>query len=64
MRTAEQHLADALEFVESESIREWVNTDRNRPIWLKLAQAALDHKGSCADAEAFSAYIVCCAIEL
>ena len=58
-------LDQALEGVESESIRAWANTDNNRPIFEKIAQNALDKaeaEGREADVDRFTAYVVCLAI--
>lgn len=35
--TAKKFLNDALMGVESESIRKWANTEKNRPLWEKIA---------------------------
>ena len=50
-------LDSAVERVESDSIRAWVNTEHNRPIWEKMAQSAIDKRGEDADPMALSAYI-------
>ena len=56
---AERLLGAALDRIESPSIREWVNIKPNRPVWLKLAQAALDARY---DADRLAAYIICTAL--
>lgn len=53
--TPEQLLDAALQYVESESIRAWVATQRK--IWLKIAAQALESK-KYATPETFAAYIV------
>lgn len=62
---AEQLLQEALSHVESESIREWVNSEQNRPTWIKIAELAIEKKpvGS-PDISLFSALIVATAIGL
>ncbi len=60
--TAEQLLASALERVESESIRQWAESEHNRPLFLKIAERAVE-RGK-ADPDTFAAYIVCNAIGL
>lgn len=52
--TAEELFAAALKRVESASIREWAQTDNNRPIFLKVAKEHLGKK----DAE----HLMCAAI--
>jgi hypothetical protein len=54
----------ALEQVESESIRQWANSDHNRPVFEKMAQGAVDKKGDDVDPVMFSAYVVSLAIGL
>jgi hypothetical protein len=61
--TPEELLEQALEQVESKSIRTWAQSDRNRPIWIKLAEGALE-KNPCCDVHGFAAYIVATAIGL
>lgn len=39
--SAEELLAAAVKLVESASIRDWVQTDHNRPLWLKIAEKYL-----------------------
>lgn len=58
---AKEYLDNSLKHVESNSIREWVKTEHNYPLWLKLAQGAVDKK---TDELSFSTYIVCVAIGL
>ena len=53
-------LENALSHVENNSIREWVKTEHNYPIWLKLAQHAIDN--SKLEVSNFAAYIVCVAM--
>lgn len=36
--TAEELFAAALAKVESASIRDWAQTEHNRPLWLKIAE--------------------------
>jgi len=64
LSTGETLLAAALEHVESASIRAWAMTEHNRPLFLQLAQKALDKSGPSADPHLFAAYIVATAIGL
>jgi len=57
-----QLLDEALSHVESDSVREWANSEHNRPIWEKIAQGALDKNGGEYDVHRLAAYIVCVAI--
>jgi hypothetical protein len=57
---AKKLLADSLLKVESKSIREWVVTTQNKPIWLQIAENAV--KKTNPDPTTFAAYIVCVAI--
>lgn len=59
-----EFLDAALGQVESESIREWANSDHNRPIFEKMAQGAIDKRGEEADPVMFSAYVVSLAMGL
>jgi hypothetical protein len=54
--SGEQLFEQALARVESESIRQWATTGKNRTIWLEMAQAAAK-KGQ-TDPDLFAAYIV------
>jgi len=56
-----QFLATALARVESVSIRDWAKSEQNYPIWVKLAEKALEKK---TDVQMFIAYIVSTAIGL
>jgi len=58
---AKKLLADSLLKVESKSIREWVVTPQNKPIWLQMAENAVK-KNANSDPTTFAAYIVCVAI--
>ncbi len=60
---AEQLFEQALAKVESESIRQWANSERNRPIWIKFAQRAILNQKE-PDVFRFSALIVSTAIGL
>lgn len=60
---AEQLFEQALAKVESESIRQWAQTEHNRPIWIKLAELALAKKPD-ASPDRFSTLIVCSAMGL
>lgn len=62
-KTNVELLDEALGKVESNSIKEWANSDHNRPVFEKIAQGTLD-KNPDADTDRFSAYIVCLAIGL
>jgi hypothetical protein len=57
---AAARLAEALEIVESASIRAWATSERNYPIWLKIVEGAMA-KGK-GEKNALAAYIVCLAI--
>jgi hypothetical protein len=63
-KDGEDLLAQALPLVESASIRSWVVTEQNRPIWVQIAQKAVDNKGKSCDKHMFAAYIVATAIGL
>lgn len=57
----------ALIHVESTSIRQWVNTENNRPIWNQIAEQALARaraRNIEPDLHNFAAYIVATAIGL
>jgi hypothetical protein len=54
--TATEFFEASLAKVESKSIREWATSERNRPIWIDIAQQALDNGKS--DTDGFAAYIV------
>lgn len=54
----------AIEHVESESVRDWANSDHNRPIFEEIAQKAIDERGESADPARLGTYIVCLAIGL
>ncbi len=41
MATGATLFSEALEHVESASIREWATSDRNRPLWLQIADHAI-----------------------
>lgn len=60
--TPEQHFAAALAKVESKSIRAWAQTDHNRPIWLKIAESAIQKHGDAANSDEFATYIVLTAL--
>jgi hypothetical protein len=60
---AEQLFEQALAKVESESIRQWANSERNRPVWIKLAGLAVTNQKN-PDPVRFSALIVSTAIGL
>ena len=61
---AEQLFTAALALVESASIKEWAQTDHNRPIFVKIAEGALAKNGPSASPSMFSALIVSSAIGL
>jgi hypothetical protein len=61
---AEQLFQQALAKVESQSIRQWAETEHNRPVWLKAAEAAIVKHNGLPDVSLFSAYIVATAIGL
>lgn len=61
-KTNVELLDKALGGVESDSIKEWANTDHNRPIFEKIAQNALDKNEGLVDPVRFSTYIVCLAM--
>jgi hypothetical protein len=54
--TATEFFEASLAKVESKSIREWATSEQNRPIWISIAQRALDNGKS--DTDGFAAYIV------
>jgi hypothetical protein len=56
--TGEQLFEQALARVESRSIREWATSPRNRPIWLRIAEATAARGGEDADPTRFSTYMV------
>lgn len=60
--TKAELLDEALKGVESDSIKEWANTDHNRPIFEQIAQNALDKNEGLVDPVRFSAYVVCLAM--
>lgn len=60
---AETLFTQALERVESKSIREWATTDHNRPIFIQLAEKAIA-KNPQTEVCMFSAYITVTAIGL
>lgn len=65
MATATKLLKDALARVESKSIREWVMTKHNAPIWRKIAKNTYAKNGGGEEAVLrLSTYIVCQAIGL
>jgi hypothetical protein len=55
--TPETLFTTALTHVESASIRKWAESERNRPIWLELATAALK-KNPSSDPIRFATFIV------
>jgi hypothetical protein len=57
--SAEKFLKEALTHVESESIRTWVQTDHNLPLWTQMAANAVQ-VGT--EPLRFASYIVCVAI--
>jgi hypothetical protein len=61
---AEQLLQTALEKVESDSIRQWATSEHNRPIWIKLADLAIQKQNGSPDVCRFSTAIVAAAIGL
>lgn len=62
--TAEQLFQQALAKVESESIRQWATSEHNQPLWLKMAQGAIEKHHGSPDVSLFSALIVSTAIGL
>jgi len=64
MKEAEQHLANALMLVDSQSIRDWATTEHNKPLFLLLSQHALEKNLSISNVHAFAAFIVAKAIGL
>lgn len=60
----EQLFQQALAKVESDSIRQWAETEHNRPIWLQLAELAIQKQNGKPDVYRFSAAIVASAIGL
>lgn len=60
---AEQLFEQALAKVESESIRQWATSERNRPTWIKIAQLTVTNQNN-PDVFRFSALIVSTAIGL
>lgn len=60
---AEQLFDQALAKVESDSIRQWANSERNRPTWIKIAQLTVTNQNN-PDVFRFSALIVATAIGL
>lgn len=60
---AETLLTQALERIESPSIKAWATSEHNRPIFIKIAESALK-KNPQTDALQFSTYITCQAIGL
>ena len=61
MMTNEKLFDQALAKVESKSIREWANSDHNRPLFVKIAETFV---GKDEPVTRFSTYIVCVAIGL
>lgn len=61
---AEQLLQDALGLVESDRIRQWAETEHNRPIWIKLADLAIQKQNGKPDVSRFSTFIIASAIGL
>lgn len=61
---AEQLFEQALAKVESDSIRQWAETEHNKPLWLKMAQGAIEKHNGQPDVSLFSALIVSTAIGL
>jgi hypothetical protein len=59
---AQTLLNQALQGVESNSIRAWVQTDHNLPLWLQYAEDMLEHEQ--ADPARLTLAIVCEAIGL
>ena len=57
-KKVEELFEAALPIVESAGIRKWATSERNRPIWVKIAQKAVDHQGPSSDKHMFAAYIV------
>jgi hypothetical protein len=55
----EQFLQEALSNVESKSIREWAQTEHNKPLVLKLAES---FQKTGAPAIRFGTYLVCVAM--
>lgn len=64
MDAAEQLFRKALELVDSESVRDWATSEHNRPLFIRLAQAAIDKQLSISDPNAFAAFVVAKAIGL
>lgn len=66
MITAEQLFVQAIERVESASIKAWAQTEHNRPIFIKLAQLNVDKNSQNPEVSVpmFAAYIVSSAIGL
>lgn len=62
--TAESLLEAALELVESNSIRAWATSAHNKPLFLKIAEHAIEHKETISEPSLFCAFIVCQAIGL
>lgn len=60
---AEQLFEQALAKVESDSIRQWATSERNRPTWIKIAQLTVTNQNN-PDVFRFSALIVSTAIGL
>jgi hypothetical protein len=61
---AEQLFEQALTKVESSTIRIWANSERNRPLWIKMAEAAIVKHNGEPDVSIFAALIVAQAIGL
>jgi hypothetical protein len=61
---AEQLFQQALAKVESQSIRQWAETEHNRPIWIKAAEAAIVKHNGQPNVALFTVLIVSSAIGL
>jgi hypothetical protein len=59
---AQQLFEASLAKVESKSIKAWVQTDHNKPLWLEICKNAIGNKKS--DPCAMAAYMVAVAIGL
>lgn len=61
---AEAVFKSALERVESKSIRDWAQTDHNRPLLVRFTQGVIDKGGVVGADVKVSTFIVCTAIGL
>lgn len=57
--TAQELLDQSLALVESKNIRASANSEHNRPIWLQIAENAVQKDGESSNVHRFAAYIVC-----